>query len=237
MMGEFANNYGVKTIAWIVACIIVGLNVKLVIDQLSEWIASSPEPVWIYVVVLPIVAGIFLLLAYVTLKPFIRFPRKEEIPAWKKLSHLIRSPEYDLDLEVPRYNRIGVAVAHTDNDKKVLSHALVLARQYNATLCLFHVVEGAGGVVFGRDAYDEEARQDEAYLERLANSLSHRGVDVEFFLGFGVVTKELVRLVQEQNIDILLMAGHGHRGISDILFGSTISPVRHGLEIPIIIVR
>ncbi|AFM24635.1 Nramp family divalent metal transporter [Desulfomonile tiedjei] len=237
MMGEFANNNWVKTIAWIVATIIVGLNAKLVIDQLSEWIASSPEPVWIYVVVLPIVAGIFLLLAYVALRPFVRFPGREEIPAWKKLSHLIRSPEYDLDLEVPRYKRIGVAVAHTDDDKKVLSHALLLARQHDATLCLFHVVEGAGGVVFGSDAYDKEARQDEQYLKRLAESLGYRGVEVEFFLGFGVVTSELVRLVQEQHIDVLLMAGHGHRGISDILFGSTISPVRHGLDIPIVIVR
>ena len=236
-MGEFTNKYWVKLIAWTVTALIVGLNFKLVADQLGEWIGTSQEPIWIYVVVFPAVAALGVLLLYVTLKPFVHLPKKDAIPAWKKLSHFIRAPEDTLDLDVPRYKRIGVAVAHTDDDKKVLSHALPMARQHDATLCLFHVVEGAGGVVFGPDAYDTEAREDEDYLKNLAFSIAHRGVEVEYFLGFGNVTKEIVRLSQQQSIDVLVMAGHGHRGISDLLFGSTISPVRHGLQIPLVIVR
>jgi len=99
------------------------------------------------------------------------------------------------------------------------------------------VVEGAGGVVFGPDAYDAEAREDEQYLNQLGRTLTHWGVEVEVFLGFGDVIKELLRLVREQKVDILVMGGHGHRGLADLLFGSTISPLRHELEIPIIIVR
>jgi manganese transport protein len=99
------------------------------------------------------------------------------------------------------------------------------------------VVEGVGGAVFGSDAYDKEAREDEEYLKKLGHSLVHKGVDVEYFLGFGNVTKELVRLAQLEKIEVLFMAGHGHRGISDLLFGSTISPVRHGVDIPVVIVR
>jgi manganese transport protein len=33
------------------------------------------------------------------------------------------------------------------------------------------------------------------------------------------------------------MGGHGHRWLSDIILGSTIDPVRHELEIPIVVVR
>jgi manganese transport protein len=237
LMGEFANKFWVKLLAWVVATVIVGLNVKLVLEQLGEWTATSAEPVWIYVVVYPVVFGVGLLLLYVILEPFVRLPPKETIPAWKKLSHFILAPEDTLDLDVPRYKRIGVAVAYTNDDKKVLSHALPVARQHDATLCLFHVVEGVGGVVFGADAYDTEAREDAEYLKKLGQSIGHKGVEVEHFLGFGDVTKELVRLSQEQGIDVLFMAGHGHRGISDILFGSTISPVRHGVDIPVVIVR
>ncbi len=119
----------------------------------------------------------------------------------------------------------------------MLSHALPLARQHDAVVCLFHVVEGAAGVAFGSDAYDKEAREDEAYLNQLAVALGHRGVEVETFLGFGDVAKELIRMVQEEKIDILVMGGHGHRGLSDLLFGSTISPVRHELQIPVVVVR
>jgi len=132
---------------------------------------------------------------------------------------------------------VGVAVAFNDDDRKVLSHAVSLARQHDSVLCLFHVVEGPGGAVFGAEAFDAEARKDEAYLAQLGTALGHRGVEVEAFLGFGDVPKELIRFGKRAKIDILVMGGHGHRGISDLLYGSTISPVRHELNIPIVIVR
>jgi manganese transport protein len=236
-MGEFANGAWLKVLAWVVASVIVALNGKLVVDQLSEWIASSAEPAIIYAVVVPLVLATVCLLLYVSVRPLIRVPIREPLPAWKKLAHFMRARDDGLDIDTPVYKRVGVAVAFHDDDKKVLSHAYSLARQHDAALCLFHVVEGAAGQFFGKDAYDAEAREDEDYLLKLAKSLNRRGVDAESFLGFGDVTKELVRMVREQKIDILVMGGHGHSGLRDILFGSTISPVRHELEIPLVIVR
>jgi manganese transport protein len=236
-MGEFANNLGMKVLSWVACALIVGLNAKLVLDQLQGWIETSAEPAWIYATIFPVVAALAVLLVYITLKPLIHLPARETIPAWRRLSHFVRATDDQMDLDVTRYRRVGVAVAFTDDDRKVLSHALPLARHHDAVLCLFHVVEGAGGAVFGADAYDREAREDEAYLEKLATSLGYKGVEVEVFLGFGDVPKELVRLTKEQQVDILVMGGHGHRGIRDVLFGSTISPVRHQLQIPVIVVR
>jgi manganese transport protein len=236
-MGEFANAGWLNVVATVVAGVIVVLNGKLVVEQIQEWIAASSQPALIYLTAVPTAVALGCLLLYITLKPFIHLPPRETIPAWRKLTHFVRAKEDSLDLDVPRYRRLGVAVAFNDDDRKVLSHALPLARQHDAALCLFHVVEGAGSTVFGPEAYDTEAREDEEYLNRLATALGHKGVEVEVFLGFGDVPGELVRLALEQTIDVLVMGGHGHRGISDLLFGSTISPVRHELDIPIIIVR
>ncbi|MGO9119100.1 MAG: universal stress protein [Desulfomonilaceae bacterium] len=237
LMGEFVNGLGLKVLGWIVALAIVALNGKLVIDQIQEWIQSSPAPAWIWATIVPPVCALAAFLLYIFVKPFIHLPEIERLPRWRKLSQFIRAEEDRLDLDVPRYKRIGVALAHNGIDKKVLSHSLPLARRHDAVMFLFHVVEGAGGVTFGPDAYDSEAREDEEYLNQVGVSLGHRGVEVEISLGFGDVSKELIRMVQEQNIDILVMGGHGHRGISDILFGSTVNPVRHELEIPVIVVR
>jgi manganese transport protein len=33
------------------------------------------------------------------------------------------------------------------------------------------------------------------------------------------------------------MGAHGHSGIKDLIFGNTINPVRHKLNIPILVVR
>ena len=35
----------------------------------------------------------------------------------------------------------------------------------------------------------------------------------------------------------MVLGGHGHRGLRDLLYGDTISGVRHGLDIPVITVR
>jgi manganese transport protein len=37
--------------------------------------------------------------------------------------------------------------------------------------------------------------------------------------------------------DLLIMAAHGHRGLKDIIFGTTINKVRHEVKIPILVVR
>ena len=236
-MGEFVNKYWVRILSWIVAGIIVALNMKLVTDQITEWVAKSEEPFWIYATVVPFSVGLGAFLLYITLKPFIRLPERKWIPAWQTLRHFAGAREGALSLDLPRYNRVGVAVAFSDEDRKVLGHALPIALQNHATLCLFHVVESAGGVLYGPDAYDTEAREDEQYLSELARSLSQKGIKVEKHLGYGDVVNELTRMVQEKKVDVLVLGGHGHRGISDILFGSTVTPVRHRLEIPMFIVR
>ncbi len=236
-MGEFANNTWMKLLAWIIVSVITTLNVKLVVDEIAGWLKTTTEPALVYGIILPLGVAIVCLLVYVIIKPLVHIPPRETVPAWKKLSHFILAKEDNLDIDIPHYKKVGVAIAFTDDDKKVISHALPLARQHNATLCLFHVVEGAAGITFGAEAYDAEAREDEQYLNKLAIALSHRGFNVETFLGYGSVPKELVRLAKEQNLDILVMAAHGHRGIWDMLFGSTISPVRHELDIPVVIVR
>ena len=188
-MGEFVNGLGLKVLGWIVALGIVCLNGKLVIGEIQEWMESSPSPAWIWVIIVPPVCALGVFLLYIFVRPFIHMPEIERLPRWRKLSQFIRAEDDRLDLDVPRYRRISVALAHNDIDKKVLSHALPLARQHDAVMFLFHVVEGAAGVTFGPDAYDTEAREDEAYLNQVGTSLAHRGVEVEISLGFGDVSK------------------------------------------------
>ena len=35
----------------------------------------------------------------------------------------------------------------------------------------------------------------------------------------------------------MVLGGHGHRGLLDLLYGQTISTVRHGLSIPVVAVK
>ena len=48
---------------------------------------------------------------------------------------------------------------------------------------------------------------------------------------------ELVNIAKEKGVDLVVMGGHGHRGLLDLVYGQTISTVRHDLKIPIVTVR
>ena len=60
---------------------------------------------------------------------------------------------------------------------------------------------------------------------------------VETVLGYGDAPGEIVRPGEEQAIDLMVLGGHGHRGLLDWFYGETITGVRHGLNIPMLTVR
>lgn len=233
LMGEFTNAPWVRVLAWIVASIIVSLNIKLVYDKISELLATSPSLLF-RVSVFFGASLLGALLLYVALKPFLDRTIRAKT---RKSTYTILEEGENIELDKPQYKRIGVTVAFSDSDKKVLSEATSLARQHGATLYLFHVVEGAGGFVYGGEAFDTEAREDELYLQRVADALCLQGIEAKGFLGFGDVPKAIVRLAKEHQVEMLVMGGHGHRGVWDFIFGATISPVRHELTIPMVIIR
>ena len=35
----------------------------------------------------------------------------------------------------------------------------------------------------------------------------------------------------------MVLGGHGHRGLLDLVYGTTITAVRHGLDIPVVTVK
>ena len=47
----------------------------------------------------------------------------------------------------------------------------------------------------------------------------------------------IVRIAKRKRLDLMVLGGHGHRGLSDVLYGETITRVRHELDIPIIASR
>jgi manganese transport protein len=60
---------------------------------------------------------------------------------------------------------------------------------------------------------------------------------VRYAIGYGDVPRGIIRLVCGEGVDFLVMGGHGHRRLGDLLHGETIQRVRHGLDIPILAVR
>jgi manganese transport protein len=67
--------------------------------------------------------------------------------------------------------------------------------------------------------------------------LTKIGFKVDVKLGFGKPNKAIPKIVNEGNFDILVMGTHGHTGLKDLLFGTTVDKLRHEISIPLFIVK
>jgi manganese transport protein len=223
-----------------VAAVIISLNGKLVVDQIRDWSEAAGDHGWVvYATVGPAAIALLGLLAWMTFRP------EREITGFPVTEAAKTSADFIADaahaMAARRIRRIGVALGAEPQDVPMLAEAVSLARSHKAELLLMHVVEGVGGQYHGSRADDVERRADELYVEELAARL-RRDLDgdvgsVHCVLGYGDVRRELVRLASERGVDLLVMGGHGHRVIGDLLRGTTIDAVRHRLMVPVLAVR
>lgn len=135
------------------------------------------------------------------------------------------------------YQKILVPVDGTAGDSLILDHVRGLARLTGASLILFHVADGWEARYLGSGARSPEVQRDTRYLEDLAQRLRDEGYPVESIIGFGDPGREIVRLAAERGCDLIAMSTHGHRFISDILYGSPADHVRHRVTIPVLLLK
>jgi manganese transport protein len=60
---------------------------------------------------------------------------------------------------------------------------------------------------------------------------------VEIALAYGDPAKELAAFAVSHRVDMLVMGSHGHRLLGDLLWGETVDPVRHRVDMPVVVVR
>jgi manganese transport protein len=233
-MGNFASPGWVRLLAWTTALIIVGLNIKLVISVVGEWIASAGDyRGLILTILIPLLVCVVGLLAWVCLEPFLpSILRKGEKPGAEL------PLDVALNLEPPTYKRILVPLDHSERDREAIAHAAALAKSHGAKLFLLHVEEGVTSQVYGQEASTAEVEAGQQYLNGIVDALRLQGVEAESVIRHSDTPRdEIVRLARSISPDLLVMGAHGHSGIKDLIFGATINAVRHAVEAPILVVR
>ena len=167
-MKEYTIKIWVKILAWISAFIIVGLNVKLVVQEVEAWI-SGGENVWIiYLFVLPIISSVSVLLLYVFLRPFFKKQNAQ-------LSNVPHGEALDIgSIDQFQYKMIGITLDFSKKDRDTIRHALIQGG-INAKYFLIHIVETAGARFHGEKVLDHETQSDTDNLEKYRLNLKTLG--------------------------------------------------------------
>jgi len=221
-MGEFANRDWVKALAWATSGIILGLNLWLVAEQMNSWVREHP---WMALAAMPAVAGVLVLLGWITFAGGGVRPQREP------------DATVAANLPAPVYRKILVPLDHSAKDRAAIAHAAYLARPHGAVLHLLHVEEGATSRLFGSLASDAEIHAGEEYFHSILDSLAKQSIRAELTVAHGQSPKdEIVKLARAIHPDLIVMGAHGHRGVKDLIFGNTINGVRHEVSAPVLVV-
>lgn len=137
------------------------------------------------------------------------------------------------------YHTILIPVENSPADQTILDHIKPLARMTGASLLLMHVADGWVARNFEQLnlAESEEIKVDRAYLERRGAELRDEGFVVSCVLAMGEPSDEIVKFARVHNVDLIAMSTHGHRYISDLLYGSTADKVRHLVSVPVLLLK
>jgi manganese transport protein len=236
-MGEFQIVRGIQFLAWLVAAIIIGLNVKLISDQISSWIGSAGSSAWILeIILIPILVMLGVLLLYITFHPWLKdrisFIRLQRL-AGVHQEVVVSAPAL---AKPDPYKRVAVALDFSGNEEKLLAESLRFIDKEQTQVTLMHVVESPVARSLGTEGEDLETSADQGRLERLAEMLQENGINTEWRMGAGEPSSELATMINTINAEIVVLGSHGHTGVSDLIHGTVISNLRHRVKASVMIV-
>ena len=228
-MGAFVSPLWLRLLSWGVAGVILFLNGWLV--ELSIGDTMAAQPLWLRGVAVCVAGALTALLVYMFAIPFFGRRKVWDLDTGTTGGVVVQQ------MRVPSLRCLGVAMEHGPGDADALAMAVTLAKAQGARLVLLHVVESPGSMVYGASSDSLHGRKDQAHFEEIARGIEGPDQPVDVVVRSGAAVETIVALTRELGLDMLIMGAHGHTGWKDLVFGETITGVRHALTIPVVVVR
>ncbi|MFI5251527.1 MAG: universal stress protein [Bacteroidota bacterium] len=135
------------------------------------------------------------------------------------------------------YRTILVTLDGTQTDRVIVDHIKQVARFAQGRVVLLHVADGWAARKFGSEAVSPEITEDKDYLEKIRTEFLECGIQAEAELAFGEPAEEIVKWVQKNGCDLIAMTTHGHRFLADLFLGTTVTKVRHSVNVPVLLLK
>lgn len=139
------------------------------------------------------------------------------------------------------YKHILLAVDFSDHGNQVARKAQDMAQRNQAKLSLVHVVENLPitDAAYGPIPFDVDLTQE--WLDASKNRLAKFGAELEVpesrqWLEMGSAKLEIVRVAEENEVDLIVVGSHGRHGLA-LLLGSTANGVLHHAKCDVLAVR
>jgi nucleotide-binding universal stress UspA family protein len=145
-----------------------------------------------------------------------------------------------------RLQRILVPVDFSEHSKNALTYAISIAKQFQSELVLVYVVESAiypaefgfGQVALPTAEMERDFRErGKKELEKLVRSHINDQAKSRTMVAEGHPASEILAIANKEQVDLIIIATHGHTGVEHLLFGSTTEKVVRKASCPVLVVR
>lgn len=229
LMGEFTIPLWQKILSWLAVFIILILNLKMAMNEVSDYITNSSNPFLYGFFFIPLIVLCLILLIYIIVVPAFFYHQKN--------IHSIHGTfqEPIIHKQKLELKKIAVAVDFSSSDTKAINFAIQMYQE-NSEIILIHILDNVGAYVYHNGSESAELKLDKEYIERYCEMLKKNNINCSYVIGFGSSKSEIPEIIKAQQMDLLIMGAHGHQTIKDILLGTTIDEVRHKIKIPLLVV-
>lgn len=125
-----------------------------------------------------------------------------------------------------------------------LSYAVDMAKNYGAKLYVMNVIHdidmSSNMHIPHRSVdmmYSEFEASAKKALEKLCRSVQEEYKVAESIVLRGIPYEEILKYIQVKDIDLIIMATHGRKGLDRVLFGSTTERVVRNSSCPVLTIR
>jgi nucleotide-binding universal stress UspA family protein len=132
----------------------------------------------------------------------------------------------------------------SDASRAALDVAVDMASRFGAELLLVYVVPAIPDLpkdvsIFKEGEYDKSLENKDAQqLKELAATVANKNVKVRTELGTGDdVGMELVRIAENDHVDMIIIATHGMTGWREFAFGTVAEKVVKQADCPVLVLR
>ena len=146
------------------------------------------------------------------------------------------------------FNRILVCLDGSQLAEGILPYVIEQAKSFNSKVFLLKVNNSfprisassampgmvSGGTSAGW-ANKLEELETKSYLDKMANELSNKGLNVEAIITTGAVLDIILKCIKDNAIDLVAMTSHAYKGWKRLFLGSITENILRECKIPLLV--
>jgi len=138
--------------------------------------------------------------------------------------------------------RILFPIDFTENSSKILPYALSVSEKYDGMIYLLHVIkdirEFVSGFYIPLNQYKEKALNGaETALNMVCDEQLQGCPNFQKRILFGDPAQEILKTIESEGIDLVIMGTHGRKGLEHVVFGSVAENVVKKSPVPVLTIN